>query len=155
MRLWPLLGLTAIAVLGGCATPADEAYTPAGMSWSFDLVDGQWPTLAYGKDETDDVPVIMTCAPNRRRIELNVAVGAPPPERKISLESGGAVSSLEARYEEDALGPGVVAHTTADDPALRRFGDTGQFIVHVGKERISLPSPDPTPVRKFLASCAG
>src|SRR5690606_27991404 len=105
--LRPLLLFGALLGLAACATvetPAAPVETPpapvAGYDW-IPHVDVEGASLAYGVAESDDVPLMLACAPGRGRIEITRPADAARPS--LSLSAGRATLTLAVRSEPSQL----------------------------------------------------
>ncbi|RAK58599.1 hypothetical protein DJ021_01715 [Phenylobacterium hankyongense] len=148
MRHLIILALTATLMLSACAR--DRLY--GGMDWSLNSVEGEGLKLAYGEPDSDDVLVMLSCAPRSGQVAL--AVNAPEgAQATINLSSGRRSARYVAALEPNA-GDGALAEVTAraSDPVLANFGRTGELTVTVDGRSAALPG-DRTRAQRFLAGC--
>jgi len=143
------LGLTAL--LAGCA---HEKAALDGYRWAY-LADGaEAPRLAYGRPNTDDVVLMISCRPGQDQVDVS-AVGLSGGE--IVLASGRVESRFAAARVEDALSQGGVleGRGKASAPALDGFRKSGDLALLTQGERHSLTadSADRGRVRAFFKAC--
>jgi hypothetical protein len=148
-----LAGLVAIAALAGCATPPPPAADPA-MRWAFDPSGSDGARLAFGRPQTDDVPVMLTCQPGSGRVRISAAAPSAAASPVLKLSSKAVSSRTTGRIDgADPLGPRLEAEAPVGNPALAAFSATGQLVVEAGGAVIAAPAGDPAPVRSFFAAC--
>ncbi|HEY8616904.1 hypothetical protein [Phenylobacterium sp.] len=153
MRRRAALSFLAACTLSACAHEMTPSAMP-GMAWSLHQVEGEGAKLAYGQPYTDNVVLMMSCAPGSGTVlvSANAPAGARP---ELTLASG----SRSARYRAEigpSMGEGAVveASAPASDAVLRRFADSGELAVAVNGRSTPVPG-DPAKARQFLATCAG
>lgn len=147
------LSIAAIAVAGaalcGCAsTPAAPTY-----AWSHQQVEGEGEKLAYGAPNSDDVLLMMVCAPGSGRVLLS-ALGETS---DIVLASGKGRERFAGHAFPDDLGGSVVeAEVPARAQVLSRFAETGELaLVDQGQEySLSAGVNDREGVQRFFQTCA-
>lgn len=152
MRPRTLLCLTAAGLLAAGCAHKDRVYMGGDLGWSLNSVDGEGLKLAYGRPETDDVLLMMTCQPRSGTvlISVNTVAGAAP---LLQVSSGGRT----ARYTADVgpnLGDGAVVEATAKaaDPLLASFGRTGDLTVAAGGQRHMMAGGG-AEARRFMDGC--
>jgi hypothetical protein len=151
LMILTLGGLT----LGGCAY--DQASRSArGSAYAWNYVDspGEGPKLAYGRPDSDDVVMMMACAPRAPALTLT-ATGLPGGE--IALASGRTVTRLKARPVAGDMNDGVLeARTSIDASALSAFRRTGALDLLVADERHSLDAAQAErgEVKAFFKACS-
>lgn len=139
------------ATLGGCAY--DRSSAP-GYAWNYMDSAEEGPKLAYGRPDSDDVVVMMACAPRASAVTLT-ATGLAGDE--IALASGHVVTRLKAAPAPSAMSEGLLqARTTVDASALRAFRRTGDLDLLVADERHSLDAvpADQRQVKAFFKACS-
>jgi len=147
--------LLASVALAGCATPASPGMA-ADAGWGFDQTPEEGAKLAYGVSETDNVALMLTCAPRSGRVTITAPIPDRHRGRRIDLASGPRRSRLAATLlPDEGLGPSLEAHTALSDPVLRNFADKGELLVDAGFGRMALPARDKAPVRRFVEACGG
>jgi len=126
------------------------------MTWGYSESGDEGAKLTFGKEGTDDVPIMLICQPRSERIQVSVSgpdqviVGAV-----LELRSGRIISRLHATYEgDDGLGARIEATTTSHDAALHAFAATGRLSVEVPGNSGIAPTSDLEPIRRFLRRCA-
>lgn len=144
------LSLLAVA-LAGCA---HEKVGMDGYRWAY-LADGaETPRLAYGRPNSDDVVLMMSCRPGQDRVNVSV-VGLSGGE--VVLASGRTESRFAAAKVQDALSEGglLEARGKASAPALTGFRKSGDLALLNKGERHSLAaeSADRGHVRAFFKAC--
>jgi len=130
-------GLTAAALMGGCAHAGDK-----GLQWFGDEAAPEGAKLTLGAPETDDVRLMLICRPRSGIVELTV-VGRREDGAVIELRSGKVTSRHPGAGFADEETDGafdVRASIPADDPALLRFADTGQLVAVLGDRKIKAPN---------------
>ena len=137
--------------LGGCAY--DRSSAP-GYAWNYMNNEGEGPKLAYGRPDSDDVVMMMACAPRASAVTLT-ATGLSGSE--IALASGRTVTRLKAAPAASDMSDGVLqARTTVDAAALSAFRRTGELDLLVANERHGLDAApaDQRQVKAFFKACA-
>ena len=122
----------ALAV-AGCSAQAAPDY-----GWSFQQNEQEGAKLAYGAPSSDDVVLMMTCAPNSGRVLLSAMTERTREE--ITLASGGARDRFPGEVLQSELG-GLLLETQVEAKAksLAGFARTGKLsIVAPGGETVSL-----------------
>jgi methyl coenzyme M reductase alpha subunit len=136
--------------LGGCAY--DRSSEP-GYAWSYMENADEGPKLAYGRPNSDDVVMMMACAPRASSVTLT-ATSLMGDE--IALASGHVVTRLKASAAPSDMSEGLLqARTTVDASALRAFRRTGDLDLLVADERHSLDAApaDQRQVKAFFKAC--
>lgn len=147
LLLLTLGGLT----LGGCSH--DRAGQP-GYGWNYMNNAGEGPKLAYGRPNSDDVVMMLACAPRVSGVTLTTTGLAGG---EIALASGGSITRLKAQPVASDMGGGVLeAHTTIDASALSAFRRTGDLDLLVADTRHDLDaaSADQRQVKAFFKACS-
>ncbi|CAN5234440.1 hypothetical protein BH10PSE3_BH10PSE3_27360 [soil metagenome] len=137
--------------LGGCAY--DRSSAP-GYAWNYMNSEGEGPKLAYGRPDSDDVVMMMACAPRASAVTLT-ATGLSGAE--IALASGRIVTRLKAENAPSDMSDGVLeARTSIDASALSAFRRTGDLDLLVADERHSLDAApaDRRQVKAFFKACS-
>jgi hypothetical protein len=154
ITLASLLGLTGVALgaLGGCA---HRVSAPAGPAWSY-FFDGQEAKLAYGRANSDEVGLMMTCTPHSGSVLVSGA--ATPDKPRLILASGKTVSTLAGTAQDDPLSGSTVVEARARlrDAAISNFARTGRLTLVRDGRPIDMPasSGDRDSVRRFFSACA-
>jgi hypothetical protein len=150
-RITAFAALGLAAVLAGCA---HEKVALGGYRWAYLADDAEAPRLAYGRPNTDDVVLMMSCRPGRDQIDIS-AVGLSGGE--IVLASGRAESRFAAAKVEDALSQGgfLEGRGKASAPALDGFRKSGDLALLTKGERhnLSAESADRGRVKAFFKAC--
>jgi hypothetical protein len=150
-RMLSIIALTAAGLaLGGCA---HEASAP-GYAWSYQQSEGEGVKLAYGAPASDDILLMMTCAPHSGRVRLSAVTEAA--QNDIVLASGkGRERFVGAAMPSELGGALVEAEAQAASPALARFAQTGDLAMMAGAQRVSLNAAgtERADVRQFFQSC--
>ncbi len=139
--------------LGACANERPPA---PGYAWSYIGGDGDadGPKLAYGRPNSDDVVIMMTCAPRVSAVTLT-ATGLTGGE--IALGSGRKVTRLKAKPAASDMSDGVLeARASIDAAALSAFRRTGDLDLLVADERHSLDAApgERQRVKAFFKACS-
>jgi hypothetical protein len=154
-RLLPNALLLVLALggvtLSGCAY---DRSSQQGYAWNYMNSAEEGPKLAYGAPDSDDVVMMMACAPSASAVTLT-ATGLTGGE--IALASGRSVTRLKAQTAVSDMSDGVLqARTTLDASALRAFRRTGELDLLVADERHSLDAApaDQRQVKAFFKACS-
>ncbi|MFZ0269617.1 hypothetical protein [Caulobacter sp.] len=137
--------------LGACAS---DRSTQPGYAWSYMNSLGEGPKLAYGRPDSDDVVLMMACAPRASAVTLT-ATGLTGDE--IALASGRSVTRLKARAAPSDMSDGVLqARTSLDASVLRAFRRTGDLDLLIADERHSLDAAPANQghVKAFFKACS-
>ena len=139
--------------MSGCAIKPVVA--PADFAWSYSTNPGEGAKLAYGRPQSDDVLMMMVCAPGGAEVSLSASGlnGA-----RMMLASGQARTSVRGSVSdgfegEDGL---IEASLPARAPALAGFAQSGDLNLTSGGRTISLAAVDADrpAVKRFFAACA-
>ncbi|USQ97707.1 hypothetical protein [Caulobacter sp. RL271] len=145
-----VLGLLA-AGLTGCA---HEKVAQDGYHWAYLESAAEAPRLAYGRPNSDDVVLMLSCSPGQDRVDVS-AVGLSGGE--IVLASGRAESRFAAAQVDDAMAEGglLEARGKTSAPALDGFRKSGDLALLTKGERHSLAagSADRGNVKAFFRAC--
>lgn len=155
MRRRTILGLGVSCLLAACAHQGEAP--SAGMAWSLHNAEGEGAKLAYGQPSSDNVLLMMTCAPRSGAVRVSLATSADEVPGAIALESDGRVSRL-AGQALPGMGEGsalLEAETRTTDPALASFARTGDISVIQNGRNAVLPvrSQEKATVRAFFNAC--
>lgn len=150
-RIVALIALGLAATLAGCA---HEKVALDGYRWAY-LEDGaEAPRLAYGRPNSDDVVLMISCRPGQDQVDVS-AVGLSGGE--IVLASGRTESRFAAAKVDDALSQGglLEARGKASALALDGFKRSGDLALMTQGERHSLAagSADRGHVKAFFKAC--
>ncbi|TCS14578.1 hypothetical protein [Caulobacter sp. BK020] len=148
--------LLLLLTLGGLTLGACSHERPGqpGYGWNYMNNVGEGPKLAYGRPNSDDVVMMLACAPRASSLTLT-ATGLAGGE--IALASGGSVTRLKAQPAASDMGGGVLeARTTVDASALSAFRRTGDLDLLVADSRHDLDaaSTDWRQVKAFFRACS-
>jgi hypothetical protein len=145
------LGLVA-ASLAGCA---HEKVATDSYRWAYLADGGEAPRLAYGRPNSDDVVLMMSCQPGRDLVSVS-AVGLSGGD-VVVLASGRAESRFPGAKVDDALSEGGVfeARGKTSAPALEAFRKSGDLALLTQGERHNLAADaaDRVHVRAFFKAC--
>lgn len=123
--------------------------------WFLDNEDDE-VRLFYGLEQSDDIPLGLSCTRGSNRITISTP-GEDRNMRRLTLTSGGRIASYPARAEEATVFDGydIVAQTTPADPVMEAFALNGWLaiasdggwvgLVGVGSSRQS--------ASRFMAAC--
>lgn len=159
--LRPLLLSGALLGLAACATVEAPAPSPApppapvaGYDW-IARVEPDGASLAYGLAESDDVPLMLACAPGERRVEITRPAGAAAPS--LTLSAGEATLTVPVGNEPSQLHDGVflVGQASTAEPMLQAFRRTGWLWLHEDGGRHGLAGhPGALPgIERFFQAC--
>ena len=155
MRRRAILSLAAACLLSACAHQGD-ALAP-GMAWSLQHSEGEGSKLAFGQPDSDNVLLMMTCAPRSNQVLVSLAASEGAGET-IQLVSGSVRNRLRGEAVPGMGGGALIeAQAPADAAALSRFARTGELAVLESGRQAPLPVRDDEKgvVADFFASCRG
>lgn len=155
MRRRAIFGLAASCLLASCAHQEPEAMP--GMAWSLHASPQEGAKLAYGQPNSDNVVLMLTCAPASGRVTLSLLANAENAPGAIELVSKGRRARFEGQVGPAGLGAGAVveAEAPAADPTLASFERTGELFVVENGRRATLPvkPAERQAVSSFFAAC--
>jgi hypothetical protein len=144
------LSLLTVALVG-CA---HEKVATTDYRWAYLADDATAPRLAYGRPNSDDVVLMISCHPGQDQVDLS-AVGVTGGE--LVLTSGRAESRFSAVAVQDAMSQSSLleARGKTSAPALAAFRKSGDLALMTKGERHSLAaeSADQGHVRAFFKAC--
>ena len=154
MRRRSLFSLFAALSLAACAHPMAPVATGPEMAWSLSHAEGEGAKLAYGQPQTDNVVLMLTCAPRSGAVQVSMTAPAGLGAEALRLSSGGRSARLAGQSAPSGLGDGLLVEgeARADDPVLARFAQSGELAVALGARWTKLPA-DPDKSRRFVDSC--
>jgi hypothetical protein len=136
--------------LSGCA--ATPAAAPQDFAWSYADNPGEGAKLAYGRPQSDEVLLMMTCAPGAQVLLSAAALNSS----RMMLSSGQAKTSLEGAVTESFDGQGYLeVATSSRGPALKEFRRSGALTMSSGARRFQMAAldSDKPAVRRFFNAC--
>ena len=149
MRHRTIASLAVSCALAACAHQQAPS-AAGGMRWAFFAPGAaEGAKLAFGKPDTDDVPVMMTCRPRSGQVE--VWLSGPAVGSSLTVSSGDRTARLAARSSGEGY-EGLIASMPAGDGVLTRFAQTGLIGVSADGARGPFPA-DRDRAAKFVASC--
>lgn len=155
MRRRAILGISLSCLLAACAHQSDEG--ASGMAWTLHHAEGEGAKLAYGQPASDNVLLMMTCAPRSGRVLVSLAAPAGKAPQAIELSSKRQTTRL-AGTAGPGLGEGVIveAAASARDPALQSFARTGDLaLVEEGQAaRLPVRRAERAVVSGFFDQCS-
>lgn len=149
MRRAIVMSLTAVALLGGCATAPLQGY-----AWSREDADGVAVLALAAQDDGPPPLVTLACRPNSGAVDLTLT----------GLRRDGAVIELHVgkvwnRYRGAGLaedGPEaplqILVRLNAADPVLTALADTGDLTIVQGDRRHRAPNAF-APAHDLLRLC--
>ena len=144
------LGLMA-AALAACA---HEKVAVNGYQWAYLADEATSPRLAYGRPNSDDVVLMISCQPGRDEVDLS-AMGLTGGQ--LVLASGPTESRFDAASVQDAMSGGALleARGKASAPALDGFRKSGDLALLTKGERHDLAAgtADRSQVKAFFKAC--
>lgn len=155
-------GALLVAVLTSCAD--QQAPAPPGVAARlpnegfFFNQDGGEAKLAYGRANSDDVRLMLSCQAGQRQVEItDAAHGEARKGDQLVLTSGKARSALAADVEtnEESGGKLVIAHADSALPALDGFRRSGDIAVKLGAKAYALSATagERTAIARFFSVC--
>jgi hypothetical protein len=150
-RIVAFAALSLAVLLAGCA---HEKVALDGYRWAYLAEGSETPRLAYGRPNTDDVVLMISCRPRQDQVNVS-AVGLSGGE--IVLASGRTESRFAAAKVDDALSQGgfLEGRGKASAPALDGFRKSGDLALLTQGERHGLAAApaDRGQVRAFFKVC--
>ncbi len=150
-RILSVLGIVSALALGSCVT---QQATSDGFAWSFQNNEGEGPKLAYGAPASDNIVLMMTCAPGSERVNLSLLGGSP--QAGLVLTSGGK----QARLGGEAVAAPGVGHMIETEvhvgvQPLARFQKTGDLtLVDRGRSvELDAKGRERADVSRFFEAC--
>ncbi|MBO9542996.1 hypothetical protein [Caulobacter sp.] len=149
------IALAALTILtAGLAGCAHEKVAVSGYRWAYLEAQQEAPRLAYGRPNSDDVVLMISCRPGQDQVDVS-AVGLSGGE--IVLASGRAETRFAAAKVDNAMGDGglLEAQGKASAPALAGFKRSGDLALLTKGERHDLAagSADQGHVKAFFKAC--
>ncbi len=168
MRATTLPLLVALMTLGACASvdAPTTAFSPTGApdaaprpiadhDWALYIEGGQ-ASLAYGRNESDDVWLALACDRGSRRLDLFRPADADG-QPTISLEAGGETERFTGRIEPSELFEygEVFAEADTGVPVFQRFRRLGWLGLNDAEGRaLMVAHPASTDgIERFFAFC--
>jgi hypothetical protein len=151
-RITAFAALSFAALLAGCSHEkmASDAY-----HWAYLEGGADAPRLAYGRPDSDDVVLMISCRPGRDQVDLS-AVGLDGGD--IVLASGKTESRFTAARVQDALSQDALLEASgrASAPALDGFRRSGDLAILAKGQSHSLAagSADRGSVKAFFKACS-
>jgi hypothetical protein len=136
--------------LSGCASAPTAQLSD--FAWSYAENPGEGAKLAYGRPQSDEVLLMMTCAPGSQVLLSAAAVN----NARVMLTSGDATTSLDGVVAESFDGQGYIeVATSSRGPALREFRRSGDLTMTSGSRRFPMAAldADRPAVRRFFNAC--
>ena len=137
-------------VMSGCASA--PAVAPGDFAWSYADSPGEGAKLAYGRPQSDEVLVMMTCAPNSQVMLSAAAMGGS----RLILISGGAKTTLNGAVADGFDGQGYLeVSTPAKGAALAAFRKSGDLTLNSGGRSVDVKAldADRPAVSRFFQAC--
>jgi hypothetical protein len=163
MRSTALILLVAFGAAACSTTPSDlvPAVVPVGepvpianLDW-FLTEDAAETKLAYGRANSDDLRLALTCVPGSG--QLSLMQPASKAVNDIHLESGGDTERFAAVVEPAGVHDGdlLMAEAKTSVPVFLRFRDLGWLATWQGQQREMLAAHPPSKpsVERFFAVC--
>lgn len=138
----------ALAV-AGCSAQAAPDY-----GWSFQQNEQEGAKLAYGAPSSDDVVLMMTCAPGSGHVLLSAVTERT--REALVLASDGARDRFSGEVLPSELGGLLLeAKAQARAESLAAFARTGKLSMAANGETVSLPARggEREGVRRFFDTC--
>jgi len=150
-----ILSIVALAAAGFALSGCAHEAAAAGYAWSYQQSAGEGVKLAYGAPASDDVLLMMTCAPHSGRVLLSAVTDGT--QEEIVLASGGGHDRFTGAAMPSELGGALVeAEVQAGSATLDGFARTGELSMTAGEETVSLAASgaDRADVKEFFETCA-
>jgi hypothetical protein len=135
------------------AACAHEDAAP-GYAWSYQQDEYEGAKLAYGAPSSDDVLLMMTCAPGSGKVLLSALTEEA--QNDIVLTSGSGRDRFAGAAMPSEIGGALVeAEVTAKAASLNHFAETGELAMMAGTETVSLAASgeEQAGVKRFFEAC--
>jgi hypothetical protein len=147
--------LLALLLFGAASSCMQRITAAQSFAWNF-IFDGDQAKLAYGRPNSDEVGLMLTCKPNSGAITLAGDVTAENP--KFTLVSGNTTRSFTGPAGPDPMtgGTWMEASASVQDAALASFAKTGKLTLvrDTGTLKMAATGADRHMVDRFFATCA-
>lgn len=144
-----------LALLTTAAVCACQAQSAPGYAWSYQQDEQEGAKLAYGAPNSDDVLLMMTCAPNSGQVLMSAVTERT--QNELVLASGRARDRFTGELLPDEMGGGLLleARASTDSRSLDGFARTGKLSWAAFGETLSLTAgPDERAgVSEFFEVC--
>jgi len=148
-RSLSIAAVIAAIVVGGCSAQSAPGYV-----WSYQRDEHEGAKLAYGVPFSDDVLLMMTCAPGSGQVRLSALTERT--QEEIVLTSAGARDRFSGEIAPSELGGLLLeAQVKASARSLDGFARTGKLFMSASGETVSLAAgPDERAgVTRFFEVC--
>jgi hypothetical protein len=156
MKSRAIIGLTLAVGLCACASQMIPIAGSPNMSWAFNQNPDEGAKLAYGAPASDNVLLMMTCAPGSSRVALS-AMTTEKSASGVTLISGDAKGVFRGAASEgfDGSIALVEASAPASAAALKGFHKTGELALLDGQRKIKIAAGagDKPAVDRFFKAC--
>jgi hypothetical protein len=125
-----------------------------GYAWSYQQDEYEGAKLAYGAPSSDDVLLMMTCAPGSGTVLLSALTEKA--QNDIVLTSGSGKDRFAGAAMPSELGGALVeAEARAKAPSLDHFAETGDLVMLAGQQKVSLAASgeERAGVKQFFETC--
>jgi hypothetical protein len=125
-----------------------------GYAWSYQQDEYEGAKLAYGAPSSDDVLLMMTCAPGSGTVLLSAL--AEEAQNDIVLTSGSDKDRFAGAAMPSEIGGALVeAKAQAKAASLDHFAQTGELAMMAGTEKVSLAASgeEQAGVKRFFEAC--
>jgi hypothetical protein len=150
-RTRSIIAIAAAALaVGACA----HEESVEGYAWSYQQDAHEGAKLAYGAPSSDDVLLMMTCAPGSGRVLLSALAEAA--QNDIVLTSGSGRDRFAGAAMPSELGGALVeAEVEAQAASLDGFARTGKLAMVAGSQKVSLAASgeERAGVKQFFETC--
>ena len=157
MKRRAIIGLGLAIGVCACATQMTPIAGPANMAWAFNQNPDEGAKLAFGAPASDNVVLMMTCAPGSSRISLSAVTTEKAP-LGVTLASG--ADKTRFRGAPSAGFDGAVSLVEASAPMaaapLKGFQRTGDLALIDGRRKVKIAAgaKDKPAVDRFFKACA-
>jgi hypothetical protein len=152
MLIW--FGALAVAGVNACSERTSAPVSNAHV-WNF-FSDGQEARLAYGRPNSDEVGLMLTCAPHSGAVTLSDET--EPGRSTLTLVSGRVRSEIPGAATPDPMTGGLLieAHAPVREPTLQAFAHGERLAVVHERGQVLMPVTrrDRSAVDRFFAACA-
>jgi hypothetical protein len=149
------IALAALALLtAGLAGCAHEKVAVNSYRWAYLEAQQEAPRLAYGRPNSDDVVLMISCRPGQDQVDVS-ALGLSGSE--IVLTSGRNESRFPADALEDEVSGGKLLEGSGrtSAPALANFRKSGELdlLAQGARHSLAAGSADQGHVKAFFKAC--
>jgi len=153
VRIFPTIAVVS-AGLFGCHTQMQQTATAEDFGLYYSLSATEGAKLVHGRDGSDALDLLLTCAKGSGKIQLLDFANDGPHLRLVAGKAAEDLTGALKKGDDDY--DWVEVAVTAASPAMKGFRSTGQIDLTSGSRRIVVAArtpPDLKAVADFFADC--